>query len=171
MELSPAGEYFIVMAIISFLSTFAGRLLPYAWFDPERFPYKPRPFEKNGKIYQRLNIQKWYKRLPDASKVFRKLFPEKSMKDVTSEKLYILLKETCVAEFVHSALCVIGYIYGRLNRGPGVKLLTWMYILIGNLPFILIQRYNRPRLLRLWKRMQLQEMSVNLESKLSQAPG
>jgi len=59
---------------------------------------------------------------------------------------------------------VIGFCYGKLNEGPGVRLLTWMYILIGNLPFILIQRYNRPRLLRLLDRMQTKEMSVNFET-------
>lgn len=169
MELSPAGTYFWGMALISFLSTFFGRLLPYAWFNPERFPYKPRPFERDGKLYLRLKIQKWYKKLPDVSRVFRRLFPEKSLKTVTRENLHILLKETCIAEFVHSMLCVIGFLYGRFHRGPGVKLLTWMYILIGNLPFILIQRYNRPRLLHLLKRMDREEMSVNVEKSISQA--
>jgi len=44
-----------------------------------------------------------------------------------------------------------------------------MYILIGNLPFILIQRYNRPRLMHLLKRMDREEMSVNVEKSISQA--
>ena len=164
LAFSPAGEYFVVMAVISFLSTFIGRILPESWFDWQRFPYKSRPFEQNGRIYQRLNIQKWYKKLPDASRVFRHIFPDKSLKSLSKEKLCILLKETCVAEFVHCSLCVIGFCYGKLNEGPGVRLLTWMYILIGNLPFILIQRYNRPRLLRLLNRMQIREMSVNFEA-------
>ena len=164
LALSPAGEYFVVMAVISFLSTFIGRILPESWFDWRRFPYKSRPFEKDGKIYQHLSIQKWYKKLPDASRVFRHIFPDKSLKSLSKEKLCILLKETCVAEFVHCSLCVIGFCYGKLNEGPGVRLLTWMYILIGNLPFILIQRYNRPRLLRLLNRMQIREMSVNFEA-------
>lgn len=164
LALSPAGEYFVVMAVISFLSTFIGRILPGEWFDWHRFPYTPRPCEKDGKIYQRLNIQKWYKKLPDASRVFRRIFPDKSLKALSIDKLQILIKETCVAEFVHSMLCVIGFCYGKLNEGPGVRLLTWMYILIGNLPFIMIQRYNRPRLLRILDRMQTKEMSVNFEA-------
>ena len=37
----------------------------------------------------------------------------------------------------------------KIWRGPGGVILTVIYIVFGNLPFLLIQRYNRPRLLRL----------------------
>lgn len=169
MDLSPAAQYFVVMAVISFLSTFIGRVLPKNWFDWQRSPYKPRPFEEDGEIYQRINIHKWYKKLPDASKIFRGIFPDKSLKGLSKEKLHILLRETCVAEFIHSLLCVIGFLYGQRNKGPGVMLLTWMYILIGNFPFILIQRYNRPRLMRLLNRLQTKEMSVSLDTTVTRA--
>ena len=37
----------------------------------------------------------------------------------------------------------------KIWRGPGGVILTVIYIVFGNLPFLLIQRYNRPRLQRL----------------------
>ncbi len=38
--------------------------------------------------------------------------------------------------------------------GAGGIIVTVIYILLGNLPFIIIQRYNRPRLQRLYAMQQ-----------------
>lgn len=173
MALTPACKYILIMAAISFLSTFVGRLLPYRWFPWDRFPYQSWPFEKEGRIYLKLKINKWHKKVPDMSRIFKKLFPAKSLEDCTADKLRQLISETCVAEFVHGVLCVIGWLLGRVWKGRGVKALTWLYVL-ANQPFILIQRYNRPRLVRMLKRMQMQEMSVNRDKSnktTASAPG
>ena len=60
-----------------------------------------------------------------------------------------MIQETCVAEMIHVLLSLTGL--GCLVIWPGIGgvLVTAVYILLGNLPFILIQRYNRPRLQRL----------------------
>ena len=59
------------------------------------------------------------------------------------------MKETCVAESVHIILCLLGLGLLAIWPGPGGMVMTALYLLLGNLPFIVIQRYNRPRLLSL----------------------
>ena len=59
-----------------------------------------------------------------------------------------MLRETCVAELTHWLLCVAGL--HCLTLWPSVGGLAVVCLnILGNLPFILIQRYNRPRLARL----------------------
>lgn len=161
MELPPAGMYVLTVAIISILSTFLGSLLPKKWFDHDRFPYRSYPFEKDGKLYLRLKIHKWQKKVPDMSKVFPKLIPPKKLDRANAAALKVLVRETCVAEFVHTFLSLVAWVLAELMPGRGVKALKWLYILLGNVPYILIQRYNRPRLVQLLKKMESKERRVS----------
>ena len=54
-----------------------------------------------------------------------------------------------MAEFIHVLLSILGF--GAVFIWPGVWgwVIAIVYFLGGNLPFIIIQRYNRPRLQRL----------------------
>ncbi len=60
-----------------------------------------------------------------------------------------MIEETCVAEFTHFVLILLGFYALRLWPGTGGAVVTAIYILFGNLPFLIIQRYNRPRLQKL----------------------
>ena len=61
----------------------------------------------------------------------------------------VLVQETCVAEAVHTASSLLGLICLWLWPGWGGAIVLAVWVLLANLPFILIQRYNRPRLMRL----------------------
>ena len=147
MELIQCMEYYGILGVVSFL---AGRLLPKSWFSGEKFPFRSFPFERDGAIYNRIGIRKWQKRVPDMSRLLPKLMPEKKLGQ--SNDLTRMVQETCVAELIHVALCFAGLYTMKLWKGFWGAVLTAVYILLGNVPFILIQRYNRPRLLRLMKR-------------------
>ena len=60
-----------------------------------------------------------------------------------------MIQETCVAELTHALLCLAGIAVFWIWPGPGGLILFLIDVFLGNLPFILIQRYNRPRLIRL----------------------
>ena len=60
-----------------------------------------------------------------------------------------LVQETCRAELVHGASCLLGLAFLWLWPGWGGAIVLAVWVLLANLPFILIQRYNRPRLMRL----------------------
>lgn len=59
-----------------------------------------------------------------------------------------MIQETCVAELTHLLLCAAGILLFWIWPGAGGCIMFALDIVFGNLPFILIQRYNRPRLLR-----------------------
>lgn len=138
--------YFAATGILSF---FLGRILPENWFHFDRFPYRSFAVERDGKIYEALGIRRWKDRLPDMSKILPKLIPSRRLPAaMTIPQVELLLRETCIAEFIHTLLCISGLGCLFLWRGPGGRILYIVYVL-GNLPFNLIQRYNRPKLARI----------------------
>ena len=68
-----------------------------------------------------------------------------------------MLQETCVAEFIHVLLSILGFGAVFIVGGAWGWIISIVYFLAGNLPYIIIQRYNRPRLLRLEDGMKKQE--------------
>ena len=63
-----------------------------------------------------------------------------------------------LAETVHTMLNIAGLYVLKLWPGLGGVLLYLVYNLLGNLPFIIVQRYNRPRLMKMKERL---EKTVN----------
>ena len=141
------------LAGISILSFFVGRALPYKWFPYDKFPFRPAEFEKQGKIYLKLKINKWQNKVPDMSKIFPGLIPAKNLKHYTPEVLPGMIEETCIAEFIHCGNSILSLFSLCFCRNWAGILVVAVYILLGNLPFILIQRYNRPRFVKLLEHM------------------
>ena len=119
-------------AALALLTHPLGQAIPGP-FDPEKRPFRSRKWEQNGRIYTKLAIDKWKKLVPDMSRILpdmvKKELPGSGA--VTADQAAALVQETCRAELVHGV----------------IVLAVW--VLLANLPFILIQRYNRPRLMRL----------------------
>ena len=86
------------------------------------------------------------------SRVRRELLPKKVTPEFTRESVTALIKETCVAECVHYWLCLFSLgIYFIWKNETGVILMA--VFIVCNIPFILIQRYNRPHLIRFRDRL------------------
>lgn len=134
-----------------------GRLFPKKWFCEDVFPYKQFHFEKNGKYYDHFQIKKWKDKLLDMSRIFPKIMPIKRLVHPNSygadfiTQLPILIKETCIAEFIHSMLSFAGFACMIIWDGMGGFIVSVLYAL-GNMPFIMVQRYNRPRFIYLLNR-------------------
>ena len=111
------------------LSFCVGQALPRRWFHPDAFPFRPFAWEKGGKIYERLGVRRWKDLLPDMSRIVPGVVKKKASLNRTPEAMALLVRETCEAEAVH-------------------------YVL-GNLLFVIIQRYNRPRLAAIQKRLEM----------------
>ena len=113
-------------------------------------PVAINEFEKNGLLYEKYKIKTWKDKLPDMSRIFTRSMPSKKLGLTfnngknTFDKITILVKETCIAEIIHIFLCIIGLRCTKIWKGIGGVIVSVLYIL-GNLPFIMIQRYNRPR--------------------------
>lgn len=135
----------LYLAALGILAHPLGQALPRSHFDPQRFPWRCRPWEKNGRIYERLGIRRWKNKLPDMSR----LLPDMVKKRLGQADTLRLIQETCTAECVHWWLLLLSAGILLLWRSPWCWALWLLYNLLGNLPYIIIQRYNRPRLLRL----------------------
>lgn len=149
MEMLWTIFYVIFLGIVSH---FYGQALPRRWFDPEKFPYRAFAFEKNGRIYRYLSIQKWQNKLPDMSRVMRDMVPKRMHKGMTVSDVDELVAETCVAEHVHTLLCICFLLIAKFWKDR-TWIPLWLIYTACNIPFILIQRYNRPMWLRVRDRM------------------
>lgn len=152
MNLLRCAVYLAVTGIIGFL---LGRLIPQKWLKPDRALFRCFPFEQGGKIYEKLGIRRWQNRVPDMSKILPFMMPAKKLDHDFAGRLPEMIHETCVAEIIHLLLCFSGLYCLKLWPGAGGFTVTAIYILFLNLPFILIQRYNRPRFIRLQQRLSI----------------
>ena len=146
---------FLYLAGTGILGFLLGRIVPKRWFCADRFPFRVRPWEQT--LYQALRVKQWQNRLPDMSRILPKLMPPKKMTADYGSRLPRMLQETCVAEFIHVLLSILGFGAVFIVGGAWGWIISIVYFLAGNLPYIIIQRYNRPRLLRLEDGMKKQE--------------
>jgi len=136
----------IYLSVLGVLAHYVGERLPREEIDPDAFPYRSFSFEAEGRIYEKIGIKRWKDKLPDMSRIMKDMVPKRvSGRDVDS--LRLLIRETCVAEKVHLWLMALGLGCLAICKGIGGRIIAALNI-IGNLPFIIIQRYNRPRLKR-----------------------
>lgn len=150
----------IYIVEIGLLSNVVALFFPRKWFREDRFPFRQWQWEKKGRIYIRLGIRKWKDRVPDMSKVLPFLYRKKVNRQHTEDNLRRLIQETCVAELIHGLLMVAGI--GVVHIWPGKwGWIFWICYCAANIPFIMIQRFNRPRLCATLSRLQVrQEMEL-----------
>ena len=141
----------LYIAGLGILSHFIGQALPRAHFDAQKFPYRTADWEKNGKVYEKLGIKHWKDRLPDMSKIMPDMV-KKKMSAAKEQGTDVLIAETCVAECVHWSLIVLSMGIFLFWHSAWAVVFWLVYNIAGNVPFIIIQRYNRPRLVMLEQR-------------------
>lgn len=152
----------VYLAVVSVALFLLGRVLPKSWFHGEGFPFRPFRFEKEGRVYHTLGIRKWKEGFPDMSVILPFLMPSKKLpKNLTAAHVELMIQETCVAEWAHGLLCLLGFGCVFLWNTAGGWLFAALYAL-GNIPYIIIQRYNRPKLMRLLRRLVAKEYSLTL---------
>lgn len=151
----------LYLAVIGLASS-AAALLPRRWFHADRFPFRPQRWEHEGKIYEKLAVQRWKDKLPDMSRFLPWLTQKQVSASISAAHAELLVQETCVAELVHDILAILTF--GCVWIWPGWGLwLSIAYVLIGHLPYIVIQRYNRPRLARMHALLKAREERAKQE--------
>ena len=145
---------FFFAIFIGIISHFYGQSLPRKWFHADKFPYKSFRWEQEGRIYRHIGVHKWQDKLPDLSRVAHNMVPKRMKDGMTVEDVRTLIAEECVAEHVHTVLCIV-FLYVAKFWESGTWFFLWCIYTVGNLPFIIIQRYNRPKLVRILKRLEM----------------
>jgi len=135
-------------AIIQPLIAYLCIRLPISALDARRWLFRTRRWEREGAIYHTLfRVRKWKASLPSGGTVLGGF----SMKQVTSRERDYLeqwLAETCRAESTHWMALTASVLFFLWNP-PWLGFIMVFYAAVANFPCIIVQRYNRPRLIRM----------------------
>jgi len=127
--------------------------LPLSAFAPDAWFYRARPWERGGALYQTLfRVRRWKERLPSGG-AWMGGFRMKRIASSEPEYLERWLLETCRAELAHWLQILVAPLFFLWNP-PIAGAFILLYALMANMPCIVVQRYNRPRLQRLMRKAQ-----------------
>jgi len=141
-----------IIGTIGIPAFFWGEKVPRSWFNFEKLPFASFAWEQDGMVYEKIGIRWWKTHTPDMSKYIRRAFPKQGNMLRDADHLRKLVAETCSAEFVHWVLILLSPAFAILMDELGV--LCMILYIIGNLVSIVIQRYNRPRLVKIIQRIE-----------------
>lgn len=116
-------------------------------FDYNRNCYQPKKWEKCGKMYEKVfKIKKWKDFIPQY--IGKNGFSKRHWKSLSLGYVNEFIFETCRAEWNHKHCCfysLVAIIINPLLYGLVFSVSTFAF----NLACIMIQRYNRIRILKL----------------------
>jgi len=145
-------SYIILWPMIQILIAMLGNRIDDKHFNPDNLWLKTRKWEENGLFYKRLlKVHKWKKYLPDGARTHKTGFRKKNLNNHDPEYLKAFISETGRAEIFHWLQILPFWIFGLW----GPFFVIWImlaYALIVNMPCIIAQRYNRPRLMKVYEK-------------------
>ena len=142
-----------IVGVMGIVSYFLGERIPREWYHPERFPYRSWTRERDGQVYEKLGVKRRKTHAIDMSKFMKRSFPKQHTMSRDPAHLRRLVLEMCNAELVHWVLTLLSPIFVWLIEG-------WYGVVIAvgyayyNLGDVMIQRYNRPRIQMILKRLE-----------------
>lgn len=154
----------IVFILISLVMTLVCDKIPSKLYDYKKWMFRVRKWEHGGLFYEKyLMVKKWKSKLPDISDFVKWRFNKKHLAESDSEYLSVFLTESCKSEFTHWMIILSTVIFAFWND----SLTTFLFFVAAsllNLPYIIIQRYNRPRLIKLLRRNKQQQSGLELSA-------
>lgn len=144
---------FVLWIVINLSVSYICLYLPDKFFNPRSFFFRSHPFEKDGQLYEDfLKVKSWKKLLPDGGGLWKKRgYKKRHLEDFSEENLEKFLVEACRGELTHWLSILPFWVFGFFLPASA----TWamlIYALVANLPCIITQRYNRPRVQKLLER-------------------
>lgn len=138
--------HIVTFIIFSVIITLLSIISPERCYNYKNWMFKERAWEKHGKLYQEMfKVKIWKNHLPELADFIKFIFPKKSINDFRIETILKYMRESCKAEFAHWCIILSSVVFLFYDGIP-----TFIYMLLIaaalNLPFIIIQRYNRPRI-------------------------
>lgn len=145
---------FAVWAFAPLLLALICLRLPDSVFDPSRFFWRARKWEREGRFYETVfHVRSWKQFLPDGGGVWKNRgYKKRNLADYSEENLRRFLIETARGELTHWLGILPFWVFGFFAP-PFVVWIMLLYALAVNLPCIVAQRYNRPRVVALMRRM------------------
>jgi glycosyl-4,4'-diaponeurosporenoate acyltransferase len=149
--------FFIFSLIITYLSN----RMPDSFYSRDSWLLRQREWEKRGEFYQRIfRVKVWKKLLPELGDIVKSVFPKKRIKEYTREYLQKYIFESCKSEVTHWSIIFSTLSFFLWSEFEPAMMIVILAIIL-NLPYIIIQRYNRPRIM---------VMVENIEGRQSRVP-
>ena len=131
--------FHIIISVVCFL-------IPFHYFQRSSFLFKIRVWENSGQFWQDVvAVKRWKGSIPDGSRIFKFGYEKKTLHGMNHENLQRFAIETKRAELTHW-LCILPaplfFLWNPIWAGWVMILYAFMF----NLPFIIVQRYNRARI-------------------------
>ncbi|MFW5785746.1 MAG: hypothetical protein ACOCYC_00760 [bacterium] len=137
--------YAVIWIVIHIGSGYLAHRLPLRLFLREGQLCRTRRWELDGAVYRRVLVHRWKDAVPEAGSFFSGGFSKRALAGRDAGYLRRFISETCRAEFSHWLAAAAGATFFAWNPWyVGVIMLG--YGVATNLPFIIVQRYNRARL-------------------------
>ena len=119
--------------------------IPGWWLKEEKKWFEEKSWE--NAFYKRIKIKWWKDFAPDGSAVFSDSFSKRNLSNRSFFYLHQFFLETKKGEVAHTLTIFPGFLFFLWNP-PSVGVVMVLYGFFANLPFLLIQRYNRFRIQR-----------------------
>ena len=137
---------------IGILAHFFGEALPRNYCCEKGF-FSCHAWEDEGNFYDHVfHVKKWKDHSFDLSKAFGDVQTKKPGMQRDPEVYQMILQETCAAEITHWMLILFSPLMLLIVTKTGRFLLLICYI-TANLGDIIIQRYNRPRMFKVYQKL------------------
>ena len=132
-------------------------IIPDDFYAKDNFLFRVRKWENQGNVYESIfRIRRWKQFLPDGAAIIKSGFRKKHLQQMSVEYFKKFLVESRRAELGHWVAITPFWIFGFFTPFP-VIIYMFLYAIIINLPCILAQRYNRPRLFEVLKKLEERE--------------
>jgi glycosyl-4,4'-diaponeurosporenoate acyltransferase len=126
--------------------------IPAQRLDPQLWLFRTRDWEQDGAAYQAvLRIKKWKSLLPSGGPMLGADFSLARVESHDRDYLQRWAIESCRAELTHWLVIAPIALFVLWNPPVGVAA-NLVYAIAANVPCILAQRYNRPRVLAILAR-------------------
>lgn len=139
----------IAWPVIHISIGYLSQKIPDSLLDHDLWLFRIRLWEKDGAVYKEIfRVRRWKSWLPSGGTVFRGGFSLRHVESHRPDYLQKWVLESCRAELTHWISIPPVVLFFLWNPILG-DILNMIYVVLANLPCIMVQRYNRPRLLAL----------------------
>ncbi len=139
LDVAAWGLFHMVISILCYR-------IPIRFFQRDSAWFAIAAWERSGQLWQQLvAVKKWKAHIPDGASLFKFGYKKTTLPALDQDNLRLFADETKRAELTHWLSILpapLFFIWNPIWAG-------WVmigYALAFNLPFIIVQRYNRARL-------------------------
>lgn len=123
--------------------------LPLTTFQNNAFWSRIYSWEKSGDLWQGLfRVKAWKSKLIDGASLFKRGYEKKALHGTSEKDLQTFAEETKRAELTHWLSILPAPLFFLWNPALAGWIMI-VYAIVFNLPFIITQRYNRGRIIKI----------------------